>query len=383
MQILTLAIPQRTLGRPARPAFAAAPFLRDRMADELLRTLESKLRLLDAVNAIGKLLTGSLDLREVLATVINQIRELLQPRSCSLLLVDEATGEMVFELAVGDGAEKILKLRLKQGEGIAGWAATKRQSVLVKNVLEDPRFAARFDKVSGTQTHSLIAVPLIARGRILGVIELVNGLVDRPFVEEDVQLVEMLAEFAAIGIDNARSYKQVQELTILDEHTSLYNARFLHRTLDSEVERARRFAHPLSLIFFDLDHFKQVNDTHGHSAGTALLAEVGDLVVGSLRTVDVPVRYGGDEFVVVLPETLKKAAIDVASRLQTALARYEFLRTRGLAVHVTGSFGVASFPEDAKNAEDLLKAADQAMYKVKGAHRDGIAAAGWGLMPSA
>jgi diguanylate cyclase (GGDEF)-like protein len=352
------------------------------MSDELLRTLESKLKLLDAVNAIGKLMTASLDLREVLATVINHIGELLQARSCSLLLVDQATGELVFELAVGQGAERILGVRLKHDEGIAGWAVKNKTSLIVTDVSKDVRFASRVDEISKQQTNSVVAVPLITRGNVLGVIELVNGLVDRPFVPADVHLVEMLAEFAAIGIDNARSYKRVEELTILDEHTTLYNARFLHRTLESEVERALRFSHPLSLIFFDLDHFKAVNDTHGHSAGTALLAEVGDLVVGSLRTVDVPVRYGGDEFVVVLPETLKKAAVDVASRLQQALGRYEFLRTRGLSVHVTGSFGVATFPDDAQTAEDLLRKADQAMYTVKAAHRDGIAAAGWGLIHS-
>lgn len=350
------------------------------MSDELLRTLESKLRLLDAVNAIGKLMTASLDLREVLKTVINHIGELLQPRSCSLLLIDGSTGELVFELAVGQGSERLRGVRLKQDEGIAGWSVTHKESVLVADVTKDLRFASRVDDISRQQTQSIIAVPIIARGSVLGVIELVNGLVDRPFVASDVHLVEMLAEFAAIGIDNARSYKRVEELTILDEHTALYNARFLHRTLETEVERARRFSHPLSLIFFDLDHFKDVNDTHGHAAGTALLMEVGDLVVGSLRTVDVPVRYGGDEFVVVLPETLKKAAVDVASRLQQALGRYEFLREKGLAVHVTGSFGVATFPDDAQTAEDLLRKADQAMYEVKGAHRDGISAAGWGII---
>jgi diguanylate cyclase (GGDEF)-like protein len=350
------------------------------MSDEVLRTLEAKLRELDAVNEIGRSLTASLDLREVLATIMTRMGDLLKPRSSSLLLVEERTGELVFEVASGEGAERLVGMRLRPGEGIAGWVANARESILVEDVKGDKRFTARFDGVSNVETTSVIAVPLVARGRTLGVIELINGLIDRPFTNDDVRLVSMLSEFAAIAIDNARSYRQVEELTILDEHTSLYNGRFLHRTLDHEVERARRFLHPLSVIFFDLDRFKLVNDTHGHAAGTALLAEVGDLVVGSLRTVDVPVRYGGDEFVVVLPETLKKAAVDVAVRLQGALSRYVFLRTRGLGVHVTGSFGVATFPDDAKTAEDLLKAADTAMYQVKNANRDGIAAAGWGLV---
>jgi diguanylate cyclase (GGDEF)-like protein len=350
------------------------------MSDEILRKLEAKLKELDAVNAIGKSLTSSLDLREVLSTVLARIGDLLRPRSSSLLLLDERTGELVFEVAAGEGSDRIVGMRVKAGEGIAGWVAQRRENILVADVAKDPRFAARFDDVSQVRTSAVLAVPLVARGRTLGVLELVNGLVDRPFVEEDVQLVAMLAEFAAIGIDNARSYRQIEELTVIDEHTSLYNGRYLHRTLVAEVERSRRFHHPLSVIFFDLDRFKSVNDTHGHAAGTALLAEVGDLVVGSLRTVDVPVRYGGDEFVVVLPETLKRAAVDVASRLQGALGRYVFLRSLGLSVHVTGSFGVATFPEDASNADELLKAADGAMYAVKAGSRDGIAAAGWGTI---
>jgi diguanylate cyclase (GGDEF)-like protein len=348
------------------------------MSDEVLRTLESKLRELDAVNAIGKSLTSSLDLHAVLVTVLAHVRRLLAPRHCSLLLVDEQRHELVFEVAEGEGSERLVGLRLAPGEGIAGWAATKQEAVLVEDVSTDSRFSARFDSVSRTQTRSIIAVPLVAHGATLGVIELINGLAERPFAAEDVRLVSMLAEFAAIGIANARNFRKIEELTVVDEHTSLYNARYLRRTLATEVERARRFSHPLSVIFFDLDRFKEVNDTHGHAAGTALLAEVGDLVIGSLRTVDVPVRYGGDEFVVVLPETLKQAAVDVAARLHAALGRYEFLRDRQLAVHVTGSFGVASFPDDGATAEELMRAADLAMYSVKEASRDGIAAAGWG-----
>jgi diguanylate cyclase (GGDEF)-like protein len=258
--------------------------------------------------------------------------------------------------------------------------AQHQENLHVPDVSADGRFAARFDQVSHVTTRSVVAVPLIARGHTLGVIELINGLRDRPFVAEDVRLVRMLADFAAIAIDNARNYRRVEELTIVDEHTSLYNARFLRRTLSVEVERARRFGHPLAVIFFDLDRFKSVNDTHGHAAGTALLAEVADLVVGSLRTVDVPVRYGGDEFVVVLPETLKQAAVDVAGRLHAALGRYVFLRQLGLEVQITGSFGVASFPEDGHSADELLRAADAAMYQVKNHSRDGLAAAGWGLV---
>ncbi len=374
------------------------------MNDDLLQTLQTKLQLLDAVNAIGKTLTGSLDLPQILANIIHRIQELRHPRTCVVFLDDAEKGELVLEVAIGEGVEKIVGSRLKRGEGIAGWAAEKQKSVLVSD-RDDPRHSKSFDETygelqrsvlvsdrdsprhskssgqEGEPVVSIIAVPLISRRRTLGVIEMVNGLDDRPFRADDVQLVEMLAEFAAIGIDNARSYQRIEELTILDEHTSLYNSRFLYRALEGEVERARRFVRPLSLLFVDLDHFKNVNDSYGHAAGTALLAEVGQLITSSLRTVDIPVRYGGDEFVILLPETGKQAGIEVTVRLQKTLARHQFLQSRGLALHMTGSFGLASFPDDARNAEDLLKAADAAMYLVKSGTRNGVAAAGLGLIP--
>lgn len=349
---------------------------------DLVRALESRLRELDAVLSIGRALTSSLDLRKVLAAIMDRLGELLNPRSWSLLLVTRPRQDLVFEVARGEGASRLKGLVVAEGEGIAGWVARHQKSVLVLDTAQDARFAARFDDVSRTRTRSVLAVPLVAHGRTLGVLELVNGLVSRPFVEDDLRLVEMFAGFAAIALENARTYARVEELTIVDDHTVLYNARYLHRALSVEVERARRFSHALSVVFFDLDLFKHVNDTHGHAAGTALLAEVADLLVGSLRTVDVPVRYGGDEFVVLLPETLKPAAVDVARRLRDAIGRWEFLRAQGLSVHVTGSFGVATWPDDARTADELLRAADKAMYVVKERGRNGIAAAGAGLLVS-
>lgn len=341
-----------------------------------VRVLNDKLRELDAVLAIGRALTSSLDLRKVLAAIMERLGDLLRPKSWSLLLTTPPRDDLVFELVQGEGASRLRGMSVKNGEGFAGWVAREQKSLLVMDPGSDPRFASRFDGVSRTPTESIMAVPLVVRGRTLGVIELVNGLVDRPFAPHDLRLVEMLAGFAAIAIDNARNFRRVEELTLVDEHTLLYNARYLRRVLADEVARAGRFSHALSVLFFDLDHFKAVNDSHGHAAGTALLSEVADLLIGSLRTVDVPIRYGGDEFVVILPETLKPAAIDVADRLREAIERWEFLRPMGLSIRVTASFGVASWPEDARTAEALLHAADSAMYIGKEAGRNTVSAAG-------
>ncbi len=324
---------------------------------------------------IGKALTSSLDMKEVLAIVMEKIRELLRPKNWSLLLLDPATKELRFEIAVGKGSEKLRNLRLKLGEGVAGWVAREKVPVLVPDVSKDPRFCGKADRVSNFKTQSIICVPMVARGKCLGVIELINKVEEDGFVEDDLLLLTSLADFTAIAIENANSLNRVQELTITDDLTRLYNSRFLHSRLDYEVERAKRFNLALSMIFLDLDNFKTVNDSHGHLMGSKLLTEVARLILGMIRNIDMACRYGGDEFIVMMPETTKKNAVMVAQKLRNAMRETVFLREEGINITVTGSFGVASFPVDAQNKDGLIQMADHAMYRVKNETRDGVAEA--------
>ncbi len=156
-----------------------------------------------------------------------------------------------------------------------------------------------------------------------------------------------IADFAAIAIQNARDFQRVQELTLVDEHTGLGNVRSLRKQLDAEVTRARSLGHPLSLLFLDLDHFKTVNDTHGHLVGSALLREVGGLLREELRPVDAAFRYGGDEFAVMLVELDSRGAVQTAERLLERFRAHRFGRGAGLDLRVTASVGVAACPEHA------------------------------------
>jgi diguanylate cyclase (GGDEF)-like protein len=343
---------------------------------DLLRELQRTVDELAVLNEIGKALTSSLDIGEVMHVILAKVSELLKPSNWSLLLQDPITGELYFQTAVGAGSDRLLGMRLQPGEGIAGWVAQHNQPMLVPNVHSDPRFASRFDAVSEFQTKSILCVPLTFKGRVLGVIELVNGQGDGPFGEEDLRILMTVAEFSAIAIENAQNFQKVQELTVLDDHTGLFNSRHLRRTLEQEIVRATRFGHPVSLVFFDLDRFKQVNDTHGHQAGSRVLAEVGKLLLGTLRSTDVPVRYGGDEFVLLLPETSKDQAVDAANRIRAEIASSRFLADAAFGpVRITASLGVATFPDDAQTPEALIARADAAMYLVKQGRRDGVLAA--------
>ena len=310
---------------------------------------------------------------------MDKMAEYFRPDTWSLLMVDEAKEELYFAIAVGDAADMLQTVRLKLGEGIAGWVAKHGEPLLVPDVYTDPRFTKRVDEMTKWKTRSIICVPLKAKQRVLGVIQLINVGMEA-FGENEMFFLQALCDYAAIAIDNARAVERIQELTITDDCTGLYNARHLDKTLEAEVYRSARFGYEFSVIFIDLDHFKQVNDTHGHLIGSKLLAEIGYAVKANLRLIDSAFRYGGDEFVVVLPQTNKESALNVARRLRDVFRQSTFLHEDTLNLNVRASIGVASYPHDAKSAHEIIRQADEMMYMVKNTTRDNIAVAQQGVV---
>ena len=328
---------------------------------------------------VAKALTSSLDLDSILQTIMEKMAEYFRPDTWSLLMVDEQKNELYVAIAVGSPAEALKNVRLKVGEGIAGHVAKYGEKLVVPDVSADKRFAKRIDKVTQWETQSIICIPLRAKLRVLGVIQLVN--VDMAhFGHEEQFFLQALCDYAAIAIENARSVEKIQELTITDDCTGLYNARHLYKTLETEVYRSARFGYEFSVIFIDLDHFKQVNDTHGHLVGSKLLAEIGYLIKAQLRLIDFAFRYGGDEFVVLLPQTPKDAALVVARRLRDSLRNSNFCKDEGLNLNVRASIGLATYPHDAKTPHDIIRQADEMMYMVKNSTRDNIGIAQRGVV---
>ncbi|MBZ5545869.1 MAG: sensor domain-containing diguanylate cyclase [Acidobacteriia bacterium] len=346
---------------------------------EEIAELKRQIERLSLFHEIGKSLASTLDLQKILQTVMEKISDLLQPDTWSLLMLDEATNELYFEIAIGAGADRLKDVRLKVGEGIAGWVAQNGEPVLVEDVKRDPHFTSRIDELTQMDTRSVVCVPIKGREKILGVIELVNCLGRESFRKADIPILKSLADYAAIALENARYIQRIHELTITDDCTALYNARHLNFVLDAEIYRSTRYGYEFSVIFLDLDHFKQVNDTHGHLVGSKLLWMIGDLIKGHLRLIDYAFRYGGDEFVILLPQTSKQNALMVVRRLKTLLNSKTFFADEGLNITVTASFGVASFPADGRSRRELLRMADEAMYLVKNTTRNSIALAGEGI----
>jgi diguanylate cyclase (GGDEF)-like protein len=331
---------------------------------------------------LGKALTSSLQLDQVLRTIMEKIDEFLRPDNWSLLLLDEAKQELYFELAVGKASQALKDVRVKVGQGIAGWVAQHGEVVIVPDTSKDTRFFGKVDEKTKMETRSIVAVPVNFRDTCLGVIELINCVGPDGFDPRDLKLLEALSDFAAIALENARHVKRIHELTIKDDCTSLYNARHMGFILDTEIYRSQRYNYEFSIVFIDLDHFKQVNDTHGHLVGSRLLAEMGDALKTNCRLIDFAFRYGGDEFVILLPQTSKENAINVARRLHKLIRETVWLQQEGLNITVTPSVGLAAYPVDSKTKEGLLHLADEAMYLVKNTNRDSVAAANIGILPA-
>ena len=332
---------------------------------------------------LGKALTSSLQLDQVLRTIMEKIDEFLRPDNWSLLLLDEGKQELYFELAVGKASQALKDVRIKLGQGIAGWVAQHGEVVIVPDTSKDTRFFGKVDEKTKMETRSIVAVPVRFRDTCLGVIELINCVGPEGFDPRDLKLLEALSDFAAIALENARHVKRIHELTIKDDCTSLYNARHMGFILDTEIYRSQRYNYEFSIVFIDLDHFKQVNDTHGHLVGSRLLSEMGDALKGNCRLIDFAFRYGGDEFVILLPQTSKENAINVAQRLHRLIRETVWLSKEGLNIRITPSIGLAAYPMDSKTKEGLLHLADEAMYLVKNKNRDSVAAANIGILPVA
>jgi diguanylate cyclase (GGDEF)-like protein len=343
--------------------------------------LRQQVERLSLFHEVGKALFSTLDLQKILQTVMEKIIDILQPDTSSLLMVDEKARELYFEIAIGQGSENLKDVRLKMGEGIAGWAAENGEPVLVEDLVTDKRFRYRNDEFSQPNVHSVLCVPIKGREPVQGVIEAANCLGRKSFSKEQIPTLKALADYAAIALENARYVQRMHELTIMDDCTALFNARHLNFVLDAEIYRSTRYGQQFSLIFFDLDHFKQVNDVYGHIVGSKLLWRIGDILKSNLRLIDYAFRYGGDEFVVILPQTTKENALVVVRRLRNLLNSKIFFHTENLNIRVTASFGISTFPTDGRTHQEILRLADEAMYLVKRTTRDNIALAGEGVVP--
>jgi diguanylate cyclase (GGDEF)-like protein len=252
--------------------------------------------------------------------------------------------------------------------GVADWVISHHEPFLSGDLRSEPR-------ISVDQPTAVIAWPLKGRNQVAGVLVGLDRAVSSaaPALNKRVAAaVDALLTPAGFALHTAMLLRRTEALSVTDDLTRLYNARYLNIALRRETRLAARNNRPLSLLFIDLDGFKSINDSHGHLAGSRALVEAGAVIRGSARETDIVARFGGDEFALILPDTGSAGALAVAERIRERIARHSFLAGDGLDIHLTASVGVATLPDVAVAADELVQAADAAMYRVKDRGKNGI-----------
>jgi diguanylate cyclase (GGDEF)-like protein len=303
----------------------------------------------------------SLDASEIVARALEFLPGLVEAQSWAVFIKTEQTNRLELvrainapELPVGPFVE------IEQAPLPIARAVNEQRTIIA----ESPNGHA--DSSLAEDELAALCVPLIASGRLVGAVQATrkSGGGDA-FRQEEARVVELVCASLATALANAIDYHDATRQTLIDDLTRLYNVRYLYQTLEGEIRRARRYGSAVSVVFMDLDGFKLVNDAYGHRAGSATLTEVAQVITRSVRDSDFVARYGGDEFVLMLPETPARRALQMAERVRRRIANNRFKGGVGADIYLTASFGVASFPEHATQAEKLIELADAAMYEAK------------------
>ena len=327
-------------------------------------TQAARLRSYETLIDVSRMLLGSASLEELFDRVTTELRRLVGYDAVTIYGVDEVRGLVVPLHSVDMWADEIMGSPLRIGEGLTGWAIEHCAAENLPSTHADTRIQV----VPGTpadEREALVVVPLIVRDRPIGALNAYRLGEVTAFSDEEFDLIRRFADLVALALDNTRIRHQLEQEAQTDWLTGLGNHRLFHERLRQEMDRAERYGRPLSLIVFDLDDFKFLNDLHGHQEGDLVLRRVAAAASEDLRLSDMACRIGGEEFAILLPETGKRAARAAADRLCA--------RVRALPAGVrttTVSCGVASFPGDAPNVTEFLAAADAALYAAKGRGKD-------------
>lgn len=343
---------------------------------------------------VGMRLTAERNLDRLLAMIIEETTAVMEAERSSLFLIDGDKGEMWAKIAQG---VDVVEIRFPVGVGIAGVVGKTGELINIDDAYRDNRFNPEFDKKTGFRTRSILCVPLQSiEGNTIGAIQVLNKTNGR-FERDDEAILTALAAQASIAIDNADLYKrlnelnlsleakvrertselvranerlsalnkELEELSITDSLTQAFNHQYFMDRIRQEAKRASRYGTRVSLLMLDIDFFKQVNDTHGHQAGDAILAGTASVIKESLRESDLFARYGGEEFCVIAMAVEHTEAMTLAERLRTNVERANYAHN-GTTLKVTISAGVSTWtPEIGEDFEELVHRADAALYKAK------------------
>jgi diguanylate cyclase (GGDEF)-like protein len=300
-----------------------------------------------------------LDLQQLLDRILSILLKSMPGSRLTILLREDQTDDLVVRALAGLPTGPGTSLRVPSGRGISGWVLEHRQPQLIDDVHLDPRYLGDPD------VRSEIVIPLVSAGRPIGVLA-VSHRVAHAFSQRDLTLMQAVGAQIAAAIDVAELHERLKRAANTDALTGLHNYRYFYDRLEEEIARAARHEASLAVAFFDLDKLKMVNDTYGHLAGNEVLRTLGRSIGAQVRTEDVPARYGGDEFAIVMPDTPRDEAEKVVARLMEVLENADVELQDGRRIRMPElSWGIASYPLDGRSARELVDNADTRAYARK------------------
>ena len=329
--------------------------------------LDKTLQNLSLLYGIGKAMNYISDLKKLLQYILKQAIDIASAEKGSLMLYDMETDRLNIRVLAGlpdtEYQDKVnnneIKCRsFKPGEGIAGRVFLNSQPMIVNNIREDSLFI----ESEKSFVRSIACIPMVVYNDVIGVINVTNKKNGKEFTDQDIRMLKAVADQAAVAVNKA----QLWDMAVTDSLTGLYVRRYFMVKLQEEIHRAERYDKIISIIMADLDRFKNINDTYGHDAGDRALKAISHFLQKNIRDVDAIARYGGEEFVMLIPDADKDAAFNLAERLREELAKIKLDNLPAISI----SFGIATFPTDGTEVEDLIRKADAAMYAAKRAGRN-------------
>ncbi|MBA7466204.1 hypothetical protein ES707_01381 [subsurface metagenome] len=331
-----------------------------------LRITHQKLK---DINEITEAMRSTMELGQVLGLIMRDIRKEFDFDQVFLYSFEEAENRKLLKCIASPWAVSIkgisrYNISVEETPGILSLSIKEKKPYIVEDANRDSRVEPPI--INELKLKSFAVIPIVVKNEPLGALIVSQSNLKRKIIEEDFAPLLLFANQVGIAIENAKLHEETKELTRVDELTQVYNKREFQRRLPEDIELTRRYAHFLSLAMLDIDDFKHYNDTNGHLAGDMVLKQLSQILIGNLRRTDVPFRYGGEEFAVILPATSREGALIILEKVRKEIENFSFeYREKQPGGKVTVSIGIATYPVDTKNAQDLVNCADKALYRAK------------------
>lgn len=338
--------------------------------DELTNFVEAKFREYEVLQEISQQIGRILNLEELLSTALKLAVKVLGADRGFILTYDVHKGRLKSMVShhFDRQSHAVLEHDFNFSQSIAKACFEKQEIIFIEDALQDQRFAGS-ESIVASSIRGAICIPLQQGQEVSGVIYMDNLSIPGIFRRDQLEFLKSFSYQTAIAMENARLYTQA----VTDDLTKLYNRKYIDKRIFEEMGRCRRYGGAMSLIILDIDFFKSVNDTHGHTVGDMVLEAVSNVLQEAMRSTDILSRYGGEEFLMLLPETDLQGAVIFAERLRASIASLEVVARKGLVLRVTISLGVCEFdPKRHERVVQIVEDADQALYRAKSGGRNQV-----------